>query len=265
MPDSVDRTVELEARIAQLENRAARPTPFSRPRLIRRLAVVSLVIALIIPAGVVLASHRFNDVPTGHQFHADIAAIADAGITSGCPQGTDNYCPNGLVTRGQMAAFLNRLGALGPGKVPKVNADKVDGLDSRQLLLGTATIPSGVTVTGFIVWDHAVVANDQDVQVSVQLPAPAPVALQAGTVNFAPHALAADDDATCTGTAAAPTAPAGKVCIYLSASSAFDGGQGFDASVPGFETRGFLISMVTNSGAFGSDMYFWASWAYTAP
>jgi hypothetical protein len=32
-----------------------------------------------------------------------------------------------------MAAFMNRLGALGPGKIPVVNADKIDGLDSSAL------------------------------------------------------------------------------------------------------------------------------------
>ena len=35
-----------------------------------------------------------------------INAIRDAGITGGC--GNGNYCPQGLVTREQMAAFLVR-------------------------------------------------------------------------------------------------------------------------------------------------------------
>ena len=103
------------------------------PRLVprSRLAVVLVLVALavVIPASA-LASHRFNDVSTSNQFHGAISAIADAGITTGCSQGTNNYCPNGLVTRGQMAAFLSRLGALQPGSAPKVNADKLDGIDS---------------------------------------------------------------------------------------------------------------------------------------
>jgi hypothetical protein len=164
-----------------------------------------------------------------------------------------------------MAAFLNRLGALGPGKAPKVNADKVDGLNSTQLLVGSAPIPSGTTVTGFVVWDHGVIADNQDIQVSVQLPAPAPVALTTNTVNFAPHALAADDDATCTGTSAAPTAPQGKVCLYLAISNSVDGGLGFNPAISGMETRGFLVVMNTNSALVGSDMYFRVTWAYTAP
>ena len=37
---------------------------------------------------------------------ADINRVAAAGITSGC--GGGRYCPNGSVTREQMAAFLHR-------------------------------------------------------------------------------------------------------------------------------------------------------------
>jgi hypothetical protein len=45
-----------------------------------------------------------DDAGSIHQ--AAINAIAAAGITSGCTATT--YCPKGLVTRGQMAAFLHR-------------------------------------------------------------------------------------------------------------------------------------------------------------
>ena len=149
-PPASDRITELEARLAELERHQA-PAPtrrLARPRVIRRVAAVALALALVIPAGVVLASHRFNDVPTSHQFHAAISAIADAGITTGCPQGTNNYCPNGLVTRGQMAAFLSRLGALQAGSAPKVNADKVDGLQANQLVRA-ATISSTTAIDDF--------------------------------------------------------------------------------------------------------------------
>ncbi len=65
------------------------------------------MVALAIPI-IVVASHRFADVPDSNLFRADIAAIADAGVTSGC--GGDNYCPSSAVTREQLAAFINRLG-----------------------------------------------------------------------------------------------------------------------------------------------------------
>ncbi|MGQ0607560.1 MAG: hypothetical protein ACT4OQ_03740, partial [Chloroflexota bacterium] len=54
--------------------------------------------------------------------------LVDAGVTAGC--GSGRYCPKANVTREQMAAFMNRLGALAPGKTPVVNADRLDGVDS---------------------------------------------------------------------------------------------------------------------------------------
>lgn len=47
----------------------------------------------------------FVDV-AGHVFEADITWLVEAGITSGC--GSGRFCPNRPVTRGEMAAFLNR-------------------------------------------------------------------------------------------------------------------------------------------------------------
>ncbi|MGI8517436.1 MAG: hypothetical protein ACR2ME_03705 [Acidimicrobiia bacterium] len=45
----------------------------------------------------------------GSPFAADIVWIADQGITNGCkPAPNALFCPNGLVTRGEMAAFLSR-------------------------------------------------------------------------------------------------------------------------------------------------------------
>jgi hypothetical protein len=101
-------------------------------RALRAVIVPAVVAALVaFPLGV-LASHSFTDVPTGHPFHADIAALKDSGVSpTGC--GGGNFCPDDFVTRGQMAAFLNRVGALGPGKTPVANASKVDGLDANAI------------------------------------------------------------------------------------------------------------------------------------
>jgi hypothetical protein len=50
----------------------------------------------------------FSDV-SGSVFEADILKMATAGITKGCnPPANDRFCPNDIVTRGQMAAFLVR-------------------------------------------------------------------------------------------------------------------------------------------------------------
>ena len=45
----------------------------------------------------------------GSIFEADIEKLATAGITRGCnPPTNDKFCPDAFVTRGQLAAFLNR-------------------------------------------------------------------------------------------------------------------------------------------------------------
>lgn len=62
--------------------------------------------ALSLPKG----GSTFSDT-RGHVFEADVAALADAGITRGCnPPANDRFCPDAAVTRGQMAAFLVRAG-----------------------------------------------------------------------------------------------------------------------------------------------------------
>ena len=57
-------------------------------------------------AGLEPGEATFDDVPEGSEFADDIAAIADAGITDGCDAGPDMFCPDRIVTRGQMAKFL---------------------------------------------------------------------------------------------------------------------------------------------------------------
>jgi hypothetical protein len=46
----------------------------------------------------------FLDVAQGNPFYSDIMKVDLAGITAGC--GGGNYCPNGSVSRAQMAVFL---------------------------------------------------------------------------------------------------------------------------------------------------------------
>lgn len=63
-----------------------------------------LVRALRLPRG----SASFVDTK-GHLFESEIAAIASAGITRGTnPPRNDRFSPDAPVTRGQVAAFLNR-------------------------------------------------------------------------------------------------------------------------------------------------------------
>ena len=120
-----------------------------RVRLPSRPVLLTIIVTglLAFPMGIVLASHQFSDVPNSNAFHADIDALVDTGVTAGC--GSGRYCPKANVTREQMAAFMNRLGALAPGKTPVVNADRVDGYNSASL--GGITSEGGntsVDITG---------------------------------------------------------------------------------------------------------------------
>ena len=54
----------------------------------------------------------FDDVPATHPFAADIAWLAQQGITQGCDNAL--FCPEDAVTRGQMASFLVRALGLPP-------------------------------------------------------------------------------------------------------------------------------------------------------
>ena len=109
------------------------PTRTVSRRRHRLTVIAALAVGLAaFPLGAAVASHQFGDVITDNPYHADIDALADAGVTTGC--GGGNFCPSGLVTREQMAAFMNRLGALAPGKTPVVNATKLDGLDSTAFV-----------------------------------------------------------------------------------------------------------------------------------
>jgi len=58
------------------------------------------------------ATATFGDVPTSHLYFRAIEALAASGITSGC--GNGNFCPDQVLTRGEVAKFLaNALGLYG--------------------------------------------------------------------------------------------------------------------------------------------------------
>jgi hypothetical protein len=56
---------------------------------------------------------EFADVPQSHPFYTEIGKLSARGVTLGC--GGGNYCPDDVVTRDQMAAFIIRaLGDFNP-------------------------------------------------------------------------------------------------------------------------------------------------------
>ncbi len=156
------------------------------------------------------------------------------------------------------------------------NAQRATNADNALALGGVAaagyrtfatrTIPSGITVTGAFGISSNVTGGmtpTNDLREVVQLPGLAPADLIDATVNFANAIGPIDVDLSCTGTPNAPTAPAGKVCLYLTET------QSPDTTVEGTaipsllgSRAGFVVhaaSLTTAStGVF-------RTWAYTAP
>lgn len=84
------------------------PSTEVSPSRHRRLFVaLAVTLGLAVP-GAVMASDRHQDMPDDQPYHDDAARMADAGITVGCSADPPRYCPGEPLTRGQMAAFLNR-------------------------------------------------------------------------------------------------------------------------------------------------------------
>ncbi|MCU1367744.1 MAG: hypothetical protein JWN39_3383 [Ilumatobacteraceae bacterium] len=122
-------------------------------------------------------------------------------------------------------------------------------------------IPSGKTVVGFEAYDADATAPSESHNFIVHLPGKAGVNLTDATVNFANTFTTntPENDVTCTGTYAAPTAPAGKVCLYLNPKLSLNKVFGFGVSV--LKDTAFDVAVNTNLGENYVDM----TWAYTAP
>ena len=193
----------------------------------------------------------------------------NAGVT--VPNAVTVALPTSGPNAGMIDITFDAYGVVGP--ITEILIDVVgyttDGrLNALQaqidaILLGTALVPAGQTVIGFGTWDHSVVITNEDIVHAVFLPALERIVFTFTDVNFAPSAAATDDDASCTGTYVAPTAPSGKVCIYISSSAGMGSLQG--TAVSGVLVGGsFWISGVA-TGAAGNDLYVQYSWAYHAP
>ncbi len=125
-------------------------------------------------------------------------------------------------------------------------------------------IPSGETVIGEFGVNNGYGAEDKDDHLLVLLPGIAPVPLTADTVNVASGG--GDNDSTCTGSVAAPTAPPGKVCIYIA--TARQVYVSLLVGAPGLlPTRSFWVQFTPrNIFSLGTDdVRVTGTWAYTAP
>ena len=186
------------------------------------------------------------------------------------------------------------LGPLLQGGQDPVDADLLDGLDSSDFLavdekaadadlldgrdasdfLPTTGLPSGATLTG--AWGGRHPNPDFGFEtvsylLSVSFPVPAAVGLLAEEVNFAPNTsgVPSEADPECTGNVEHPTAPPGKVCIYLSEVGHVDSLGGFALSkLPGgrdMDRFGFLVRVIGSKGANERMLTAMGTWAYTAP
>ncbi len=143
-----------------------------------------------------------------------------------------------------------------------------EGLPGTSVFAGT--IPSGGKVTG--AWGGRtmqVPGLQNNPLFTYSFPAPAPVGLTDEQVNFgAATAEMSDNDPACTGDVNNPTAPPGKVCIYVNAASRDNtelAGFSLIAGNPpqSGDRFGFTVRMI-NEGA-ADHMSAVGTWAYTAP
>jgi hypothetical protein len=171
--------------------------------------------------------------------------------------------PTAGANAGQIDITYDAFGQAGPTTEVLIDVVGYMGATGPRGYSAWDAIPSGVTVTGEILWDsHGPETSGISDAVAINLPGIAPVPLSDETVNFASGA--GDNDATCTGTPTNPTAPAGKVCIYLDDSAGIDVAslEGYEANL--LPARAFTIYWSPNATA-NLDEFLSASWAYTAP
>jgi hypothetical protein len=131
----LDRLATLEATVREQGAELARHRRRRRHgRSARRslpLALAALLVALVPLA--TLAATPFTDLNPDSPHNGNIDAIYAAGITRGCDPGVA-YCPNGNVTREEMASFLARTAGLGSN--PPVANAKTAQTASNALALG---------------------------------------------------------------------------------------------------------------------------------
>jgi hypothetical protein len=98
----------------------------------------------------------FSDI-AGSKFYDSIIWLAESGITAGC--GNGKFCPDGLVTRSQMATFLVRALDLPASSVDHFTDDNGNKHEARINALASARITAGCAPGRFC--PDGVVARDQ--------------------------------------------------------------------------------------------------------
>jgi hypothetical protein len=169
-------------------------------------------------------------------------------------------------------AFAPSAGSQGPARpMPALNLEAAVGLlqeqvdvlksNTTRLAAGTAVIPPGLTATGVVSFRRAAATGPSSGTETIMFPATAPVALTDTMVNFQFIWYGMDNDYTCTGSVAAPTAPPGKVCIYVDRWT--DSMRLIEGQALPLSNKGFKIVWTANGTDATEEMS--GSWAYTSP
>ena len=121
------------------------------PRSVRRIVFAVATVALAMSTISVLApslaqASQFTDIDTS-PFKNDIEWLEKTGITTGCSP--SQFCPMGTVTRGQMAAFLDRALDLDPTNEDFFTDDESSMFEANINRLAAANITKGCTQTTF--------------------------------------------------------------------------------------------------------------------
>jgi hypothetical protein len=163
-PTRDEHLARLQARIAAQDARIARLEQRRRWRPTRLLPLtLAVLLVALVPLGAV-AAISFDDLNPGSPHNANIQAIADAGITTGCVPNV-SYCPNDLVTREQMASFLARTAGLGSNP-PVANAKTAQSATTADSATNAAQLggqpasfyqPAGQPIANAV---HATTAGD---------------------------------------------------------------------------------------------------------
>lgn len=110
---------------------------------------IGLAVALaMIPVGVYAATQTFGDVPESDWAFDDVEWLAAKGLTNGCGDGSI-FCPDGNVTRREIAAFTHRQELLLGTRIAAAWSQDVAVPDDTDTLLasGYITVP---TAGGFV-------------------------------------------------------------------------------------------------------------------
>lgn len=225
---------------------AARCTPYSArmSKFSERYSIVAstLALGLAVSTGGAVAASALIDGKNIKSGTVKTKQLAKNAVTT-------NKVKDGSLTAADFKAGQLPAGAQGPAG-PK-------GRDAGD------PIPSGTTVTGTWRYDStSTTSQSVNDSFEIALPGVAPAALSDASVNFASGGVAGDADPACTGSESAPTAPAGKVCIYITSSTNLTALNGY-TSVPTYgRNRAFRISVL--APAANADIYGYGTWAYTA-